>query len=287
MSDRHDLGRLPTRKTVERGFLERRAAAAGRDVNPEMGRNSGRRLNRLTPGSLPSPQELAGHLARRTGRQLAAYGTAVQQTFRPALSPTGQPAPTLDRHSAVDPMSDRPVIPSGAETRRPDLGPGPLATTLQNEWRRPLAGPTMAIELLRNLVHTASERSPGVGERAIPPADRLNRESSGPPALEQPRPAPLARGTHFDSTAEPAPPPTLLPHRSGLDDFSAHTWLGSPAAAPAETRANGAVPLPPATVNLNDERSLPTAPAGDDLIELAENVKRILDEEARRFGIDV
>jgi hypothetical protein len=177
------------------------------------------------------------------------------------------------------------------------LDPGAEATTaLAEQWGAPIAAPPVTTEWLAGLAAprvvpdaaagTPTRRATGGGAHAghpsaeavsgswardgiapwpvepAPPADAEPGDDAPPP-----HPADQARV----GTVRPARLPPLPPERGG----------GHPAAAaPAPFHVPGAAAV-----------RLPGAPdedgAGEDLGELARRIKTILDDEARRFGIDV
>lgn len=157
-------------------------------------------------------------------------------------------------------------------------------------WRFPLDGETAPRELLERCqgpAWPAEDRGDGArAARAVGRTEQLSRrQSSGFPA-EAPHtlPAPLVpvqdsapergEGETMDSLG---PAGTLLPAPPSLPPFLQQRGAGDEAARRPDSGGKSVLPPPHG----------PAVPPAEDLSGLAANLKRILDEEARRHGIPV
>jgi len=179
-------------------------------------------------------------------------------------------------------------VPAGG--RRPSA-----ARLAETSWRTPLGGPEAPARLLRAAAQPAGARAAGAppleaARRAARPGAPTSREPDGegapaaetsasrqaprPPFDEPPRPAaPESSGVESAAAGPRARRP--LP---GLVEETGSVERREPA-VPALRAPEPLRPLPP--------RGLEAGTAEDDLGRLAERMRRILAEEARRHGIDV
>ena len=284
-------GPSPAAKTVTGDFLNRWVPAGqnGHNANSRsVGRHSSTRkildLARL-PRSKPLPvtaESWSTLLARQTGRRLIAQLTDQSPTQIIAQQDTATSATAV----ASNPQGNKEVGGRVAAHPRPNMTL--TETTLVRQWRKPLIGPAVPRTLLAVLAGAELDTSlstikqeptanPNVGQPSVKTETASNSM--------QPAPAIRQNGAVRAPVVGPAAGNTtamLLPHSSAPDDFSAASWLGSPALPAPKPAENGR-----AHTSRKKESPDHQAEPGEDLIELAESVKRILDEEARRFGIDV
>lgn len=153
-----------------------------------------------------------------------------------------------------------------------------LAAALPAQWDAPLAEPDVSAAWL---AERAARRVESAGPGA-PPARRATAAADGaqPASAPRPRPAPVAALADAVDAFTPS-----LVTSPAVPAGDAMGWAPVPA-LPREAEHGAALVLPGAAAV-----RLPSAPmdggAGEDLGELARQIKRILDDEARRFGIDV
>jgi hypothetical protein len=281
----------------------------------------------VDPLALPRQADPGFLAALATRAAAKANGTAVDRgdaVRRPSSDRTADTATVENgrRRMPIPPLPDRPsirrpapAVGSGEEAKRasaewidriakkairrlsearPDAASDVGA--LAEEWESPLAAPVVAAGWLAELAGPrAAARSPsGEGRKSSPeprsttppPSDTRTRATAHPPSDRRS----TARWTPEAGTMADAPPagpdapdfaragavrPARLPKLPGVEDGGTRTVSPeTPVAVPGAE----AVRLPPAP----DEGG-----AGEELGELARRIKTILDDEARRFGIDV
>lgn len=182
--------------------------------------------------------------------------------------------------------------------RRSGVGKDPGANTFlpeqdQRPQSRTLDGPTAPLHLLRELTKEVSpaERGPATRDSAATPTlrseERDRTRVQGPPIRQEPAIAPDHRVA--EDRIEPGQ------GLSGPPRFHAAA-VAAPVTGAGGLVADTAIPLaiPPFSESFLPAGTLRHSslaggmtPAEEDLGVLAERIKRILNEEARRFGIDV
>jgi hypothetical protein len=146
-----------------------------------------------------------------------------------------------------------------------------LLDTLSRQWSAPLTGPTAPPGALLLLAGAAEPAGP---ESAVAPSVERRGATPGPAASPLRREAPagtvaaeLERPLHLpEAPAEPVPP---------------RSW-------PVWSRLTAAVPpAEPSAPVVAQSVARPAEWADEDLEAVAVRLKRLLDEQARRHGIDV
>ena len=172
-----------------------------------------------------------------------------------------------------------------------------LPEAVVSEWRSPLSpwaislqGPTASTALLNNLIHPIQAQAPPA---SLSPGATVSSINSG---------APLEPRVSQRPPTPPATPfwdlPRETPHDSNLEVYAGRDTEQFPQVAPPSmTRSlpplippsSTLAPIPPITATLVHDgiHREAIATTEEDLNLLASKIKRILDEEARRYGIDV
>ena len=242
------------------------APAGGRALSapPAQGRRSRRARSAARSAPRRPPAAFADVLAARAARQFVLAVDAAA-----AAATVAGPAATLAQQHA---STDSDGAPAAALLVR---------TVLASQWTMPVTGRSAPADLLWRLV-----ADPATGPASVTPV-RAQGPPTWVPAGAAQAPVAASRGVPADgapsATAPPhvdaSPPPPL---ESASPGASTERVRGLAADLPARglgARAEAATRLRlPAA---QDIRPL------EDLDALAENVKRILDSEARRHGIDV
>jgi len=278
----------------------------------------------IDPAALPRRADpvFLEALAARAPHRPAGTADAPPRARRPSAGawspPAGRGEETLPAPAGVSPGSASPAAPAASEARPDEArwgervvrgaarrlpagaeGHASMESTIAAQWDAPLSAPTVTAGWLAALAAPGSgrtgrepsgapERVPrerGAGERpkaAAPSAESAasvrfaglapSAASAALPAAALGAPAEHAAGVR---EAVLAPPrfPRLAGDTPGAEDGPAAAGWPHPALPGA-----AGVRLPPAP---------PEGRAGEDLGELACRIKTILDDEARRFGIDV
>lgn len=191
-------------------------------------------------------------------------------------------------------------------SRRAD---GRLSDHLGAPWSTDLAGPTAPADLLHRLAgldqlrpshdsaHVASSRNGAQSDRPSPlPGDRESREVAPQASRAAARPGESRESVHSQREPDESPP-------AASDDVSRRATDGRravgrtperiappslaeslPPLAPLQTATTRVLPLASETARRG---ALNEAAAPEDLDALAAKIKLILDEQARRHGIDV
>lgn len=273
-------------KKAGRGLLERLAGTGARRPRVPLHKAADH------PRSAPTPAGAPSHPTRRPLPPVAAGGH----------DPWGRRASArLNVPAAARPLP-------AASTAAPPAGGAVRPEALEAQWRRPLSGETFPLDRLEALAREpqpapAVESRRGhepVSQAGLPsPAERAieaalsqaapsgNGRDRRPPAEAQPA------GRSPAETAAEAAAPAALPHDPGESLAGPSPRFAPPQAAPtlpdlrpAQRPSANLTPAAAFAAERSARReALDTEP--DDLDALARKLRRILEEEARRHGIDV
>ncbi|MFH0344621.1 MAG: hypothetical protein ACHBNF_21420 [Chromatiales bacterium] len=261
-----------------------------------------------------------GGTAQEQTRSFSATGKSNAAIFPPACRESAAQQDWLNRlGQRAGKAMRQPDTTGSAKPAQDDAQVSGQSPSLQEQWAMPLDGTCASLDLLNRLVQ--EDLPGGEGNRALP------RSSRGqPPSLEKPHPPrPIEKSDEFSQRSdgwdgwhgEPA---------SGGNDFESKVKLPDTAQASSalfapepgvdgqighgegETKSSVPIIPPNVTPSLPDllppqrvgAQPLPVAAATarrgareeaamnmDDLDTLAGKIKQILDEQARRHGIDV
>lgn len=273
-----------------------------------------------SPARAPAPFQLESRAGQTLLTRLADGAPPVRSESRPRqrsigarLTPTTGTSPSVSRDPAVhqDWLHDvarragdslhRGAPDVHGRSRRASIDQPEIdeRSSLANQWAIQLDGQPAPADVL---VHFAGELTPyrnGSAREAQPESTQQRTPITGP----SDRPArPAAEDVHSWQRRGPAPPegtPTAAPPEAGsrMGGLNREQALAAriappivaPSLPPLLPSHEVGVPSPSiaSAVAQQSAREQEMLAAEDDLAELAAKVKRILDEEARRYGIDV
>lgn len=264
-------------------------------------------LERPAPPPVGLPRKAPLDALQRHGGRLPAPKRSLRKPTRHAAPISGpQPARRTTeppaRHTARSAWQAQLARRTQARLQ-PAGSVEPMSSALEMEWKRPLLGNTASAELLHTLARV--DGPPQAESR------RAKHRRAQKPPLPRQDPPPRRRQALDDAISSPpqhtargrrAARPTVVP----AADEALHTVVGSGHPAPVVVPPHAAPTLPPlhplahpAAAELSTAaqaaresatREMETAvvdPTAEDLTELTRQLKRILDAEARRHGIDV
>lgn len=266
-----------------------------------------------------------GGTEQKQTRSFSATGKSSAAVFPPACRESAARQDWLNRlgQRAGKAMTQKqPDTTGSAKLAQDDAQVSGQSPSLQEQWSMPLDGMCASLDLLNRLVQEDLPGGEGNSGRALPRSSR----GQPPPSSEKPRPPrPIEKSDEFSQRSdswdgwhgEPAsgandfeskgtPPDTaragstLFAPEPGADGQVGHgegeTKSSAPIIPPNVTpslpdllppQRVGAQPLPVAAGTARRGAREEAAMNMDDLDTLAGKVKQILDEQARRHGIDV
>lgn len=245
------------------------------------------RLEEAAAYSAPSPQR-AGRIAART--KTSPPHTAGEPNATEGIGPRSRSeaaVPTAPPHPAAGATPGPPPPPEGAPAPAAGAGASSLLSALGREWQLPLDGPRASADVL---VRVLQSPTGGAATTVVAPGDRATRRNATPdgprataktpegPGERAARERPVVSASAEVETGGSVVPPELMVRESSIVAGGARA-----------TTATGRVETD-ATRRPPDGPLIPTGTGVDpfyDLDELAERVGTILQEEARRSGIDV